>query len=46
MGGPFVGVFLSSLDNIEPDELAVAPVRYADGRNNNWQTPPSETAHL
>lgn len=46
MGGDFVGIFLSSLDDVEPQELIDAPVRYSDGRNNNWQNPPAETRHL
>jgi hypothetical protein len=46
MGGDFVSIFLSSLDDIEPQELIAAPVRYSDGLNNNWQNAPAETRHL
>ena len=46
MGGDFVAVFIVTLDNVEPAELIAAPVSYADGRNNNWQSPPAETRHL
>jgi hypothetical protein len=34
------------LDDIEPSELAELPVRYIDGRNNNWLSSPDETRHL
>ena len=46
MGGDFVGIFISALDNAEPEDLVAAPVRYADGRNNNWHNPPLFTDHL
>jgi hypothetical protein len=46
LGGDFYSVQLACLDDLDPTELANAPVNYADGRNNNWQSPPAETRHL
>jgi hypothetical protein len=46
LGGDFYSINLACLDDIEPSELAVAPVTYSDGRNNDWQSPPAETRHL
>lgn len=46
LGGDFVGIFLASLDDVDPQDLIAAPVRYADGRNNNWAHAPKETRHL
>ena len=46
IGGPYVSVFVAALDDIDPTELAEAPVNYMDGRHNNWWNPPAETRHL
>jgi len=46
IGGEYVSIKLSSLDDADPAELAEAPVKYADGRNNAWWNPPAETRHL
>nr|AMP55786.1 glutathione-dependent formaldehyde-activating enzyme [uncultured bacterium] len=46
IGGAYVAVQLAALDNITPQELIDAPVRYADGRHNDWGTPPQEIRHL
>ena len=46
LGGDYYSINLACLDGIDPSELAEAPVRYFDGRNNNWQSPPAETRHL
>ena len=46
MGGAFVSVMLSCLDGVDPGELAAAPVRYMNGRDNKWFDAPSETRHL
>lgn len=44
--GPFVAVTVASLDDVPVEDLIAAPVRYIDGRNDNWTTPPAETRHL
>jgi hypothetical protein len=46
LGGDFVSVSLGCLDDAEPTELAEAPVRFAEGRNNAWWNEPAETRHL
>lgn len=46
LGGDFYSVNLACLDDLDPTELANAPVSYTDGRNNNWFSPPAETRHL
>jgi hypothetical protein len=46
IGGDYVSIKLASLDGIDPGELAGAPVRYANGRDNKWWEPPAETRHL
>jgi hypothetical protein len=44
--GPFHAVVQASLDDLPVEELLAAPVRYLDGRKDNWVTPPAETRHL
>jgi hypothetical protein len=46
MGGDYVAVQLASLDSVDAQELVSAPVRYADGRHDNWAVPPDETRGL
>jgi hypothetical protein len=46
IGGDFVSISLAALDDVDPTTIAEAPVRYMDGRNNNWFNPPAETRHL
>jgi hypothetical protein len=46
IGGAYVSIKLSSLDDVDPAEIATAPVRYANGRDNKWWEPPAETRHL
>jgi hypothetical protein len=46
IGGDYVAVQISALDDVDPQELIAAPVRCGDGRNNNWGSVPSEIRHL
>jgi hypothetical protein len=46
IGGDFVSINLACLDDVTPQELIDAPLRFADGRHDNWMSPPAETRHL
>jgi len=46
MGGPFVCVFVNTLDNVSPEELLSGPIRFSDGLHNDWMHPPAQTRHL
>jgi len=41
-----VSVAVNCLDDVTLEELSTAPVRYMDGRNNNWFEAPAETRYL
>jgi hypothetical protein len=45
-GEPFYAVRLACLDNLNVDDLVKAPIRYVDGLNDNYQSPPAEIRHL
>jgi hypothetical protein len=44
LGGVFVSINLATLDEVDAAELARVPIRYMDGRNDNWGASPQETA--
>ena len=46
IGGEYVSISLACLDNAESMELIDAPIKYCDGRNDSWWTPPTEARHL
>jgi hypothetical protein len=46
IGGDYVTVQVAALDNVDLAELVAAPVRFSDGRNNNWRSPPAVTDYL
>ena len=46
LSGVYYAVNLACLDDASPGELAEAPVRYEDGKNNKWESRPEEVRHL
>lgn len=46
LGGNFLSINLACLDDVEPQALVAAPLRYSNGRDNDWQHSPAETRHL
>ncbi|ETR74848.1 aldehyde-activating protein [Afipia sp. P52-10] len=46
IGGAYVAIQVATLDNAEPDELIEAPLKYFNGRDNDWWSEPDETRHL
>jgi hypothetical protein len=46
IGGDFVSINIACLDNVPDAELAALPVRYSNGRDNDWMHEPAVTRHL
>jgi hypothetical protein len=42
----YVSVSVAALDDLDPAELAEAPVQHMNGRDNDWWHAPQETRHL
>ena len=46
IGGDYVSINLACLDNVEPHALIDAPLRFSDGRHDNWMATPQFTGYL
>lgn len=46
MGGDFVCINVACLEDVTPEELAAAPIRYEDGANDDWDNPPPITSYM
>jgi hypothetical protein len=46
IGGDYVSIALCTLDDVSPEELVRAPIRYMNGRDYRWDAEPAETRHL
>ena len=46
IGGAYWSVALATLDDLPTEKLVHAPVRYMNGRDNDWFHEPSEQRHL
>jgi hypothetical protein len=46
MGGDFVCVNVACLEDVRPEELAAAPIRYEDGAHDDWDHPPAITSYM
>lgn len=42
----YVAINVAALDDLDPKELLAAPVRYFDGRHDDWLQTPEVTGHL
>ena len=45
-GGKFYALAIATLDDVDPDELARAPMHFIDGRNDRFDHPPADTRLL
>jgi hypothetical protein len=46
IGGDYVSVNVNCLDDVSDQELAEAPVKFGNGRDNAWWEPPAVTSYL
>jgi hypothetical protein len=46
IGGDYVAINVACLDDVPDAELAALPVRFLNGRDNDWMHQPAETRYL
>ncbi len=46
IGGAYVSVQVSTLDDVTPQQMLEGPVRFTNGRDDAWHLVPAFTAHL
>ncbi len=46
LGGDFAVVYINTIDGLDPDAFGAIPIKYGDGRNNNWWNEPTVTSYL
>ena len=46
MGGKFYALSVASLDSVDQNELAAAPIRFVDGRHDQFDQAPADTRLL
>lgn len=46
IGGAYASVNVACLDDVPPETLINAPLKWSDGRNNVWWETPAEVRHL
>lgn len=45
-GGEFYAINIATLDDVSDADLASFPIRYVDGRHDDWDKAPAEHRHL
>ncbi len=46
LGGRFVSVAVATLDDVTAEDYARLPVRFSNGRDNDWMNEPKVTSYL
>jgi hypothetical protein len=46
LGGEFYAINVATLDDVPDADLASIPIRYVDGRHDDWNATPAEHRHL